>query len=63
MEGPPYAQVHPIIDTYRQLVEREECIGVIGPFITDVTKPLRRVIEMLQIPTLSYCATVHFAGE
>ncbi|MET0987907.1 MAG: ABC transporter substrate-binding protein, partial [Steroidobacteraceae bacterium] len=63
VEGPPYAQVHPIIATYNELIEKGQCIGVIGPFITDVTKPLRKVIERARIPTLSYCATVHFAGE
>ncbi|MET0377727.1 MAG: ABC transporter substrate-binding protein [Spongiibacteraceae bacterium] len=62
-EGPPYGQVAPVVDAWHELALQENCLAVIGPFITDVTKPLRRYIEQHKVPTISYCATYQFAGE
>lgn len=62
-EGPPYGQVAPVIDAWHELALTENCLAVIGPFITDVTKPLRRYIEEHRVPTISHCATYQFSGD
>ena len=63
VEGPPEGPVSAVEDAYRELVHKEQVLAVVGPFITDMTRTLRDEVERVQVPTLSYCATMHFAGD
>jgi branched-chain amino acid transport system substrate-binding protein len=63
VEGPPDGPFSAVRRAWRELVEDEMVLAVVGPFITDSTLALRADIERMKVPTLSYCATMGFAGE
>jgi branched-chain amino acid transport system substrate-binding protein len=63
VEGPPDRSSAPVVKAWRELAEKEQVLGVIGPFITDMTQIIRPLAEQYKVPTISYCATMAFQGE
>ncbi|WP_207386752.1 ABC transporter substrate-binding protein [Frankia sp. Cppng1_Ct_nod] len=63
VEGPPDGRAADVVRAWRDLVHKEKVLGVVGPFITDLTRILRDEIERTRVPVISYCATTKFAGD
>jgi ABC-type branched-subunit amino acid transport system substrate-binding protein len=61
--GPVQGQVQPLIDAYKELVNKERCLAVMGPHITEVCIPFARHVKEARVPCLSYASTYHFPGE
>jgi ABC-type branched-subunit amino acid transport system substrate-binding protein len=59
----PWASAHGLIKTYRELVEDEGVLGVIGPYTTDNCLSLLPEIERLGVPTGTICGSTRFVGE
>lgn len=62
VEGLPKGTTKAVIDAYRELVD-EGCLGVIGPHITDNAVTLKPLVEKLEVPCLSVCASDEWTGE
>lgn len=63
VEGPPFGPSGRVVAAWKELAERERCLGVIGPHITDDARSARAVIDAHRVPTLTYCATLLAASE
>lgn len=63
LEGPLWGHTEPVIDAWKELATRERCLAIIGPHITDDTRSARATVEAHRVPTLTYCATLHAAGD
>ncbi|MGE0387548.1 MAG: ABC transporter substrate-binding protein [Gammaproteobacteria bacterium] len=51
-----------VIDTWRELAEKEKCIAIIGPEVTEANLALVDVVNEVKVPTISFCATFDWAG-
>lgn len=63
IEGPAWGHTEPVVRAWEELATRERCLAIIGPHITDDTRAARATVEALRVPTITYCATLHAAGE
>jgi ABC-type branched-subunit amino acid transport system substrate-binding protein len=59
----PWASAHGLIKAYRELVENEGVLGVIGPYTSDNCLALLPEIERLGVPTGTICGSTRFVGE
>jgi len=59
----PWASAHGLIKAYRELVEDEGVLGVIGPYTSDNCMALLPEIERLGVPTGTICGSTRFVGE
>lgn len=49
--------------TWRQLVEEEDVLAVVGPFTTDNCMPVLPDVEAMKVPTLTICGTQRWVGD
>ncbi len=63
VEGPPERDAASVAKAWRRLVDDQQVLAVVGPFITDMVRILRDQIERDEVPMLTYAATVKAAGE
>ncbi|MGE0742007.1 MAG: ABC transporter substrate-binding protein [Hyphomonadaceae bacterium] len=63
VEGPPDRSAAPVVAAWKELVEKENVLAVVGPHITDMAQIIRPVAEAYKVPTLSYCATMAYQSE
>jgi len=59
----PWTDARPLIQAYRELVEEEGVLGVIGPFTTDNCMSILPEAERLGVPTGTICGSVDFVGD
>jgi branched-chain amino acid transport system substrate-binding protein len=59
----PWSSAHELVKAYRQLVEEEGVLGIIGPYTSDNCLALLPEIERLKVPTATICGSVRFAGD
>lgn len=56
--GHPYQSGYSIQTAYRQLVEEEQVLGVIGPMKTDDSLAVQEEVNRLHVPLISMCGTM-----
>jgi ABC-type branched-subunit amino acid transport system substrate-binding protein len=59
----PWTDARPVVNGYRELVEEEGVLGVIGPFTTDNCLAILPDIEKLAVPTGTICGSPLFVGD
>ncbi len=63
VEGPPERDAAGVVRAWRRLVDDEQVLAVVGPFITDMVRIIRDRVERDEVPMLTYAATVKAAGD
>ncbi len=63
VEGPPERDAAGVLRAWRRLVDEEQVLAVVGPFITDMVRIIHDQVERDEIPMITYAATVKAAGE
>ena len=58
----PWTDVRPVVDAYRELVDEDRVLGVIGPMTSDNCLPLLPEIARAQVPTGTICGSQLFVG-
>ncbi|MGE0384995.1 MAG: ABC transporter substrate-binding protein [Gammaproteobacteria bacterium] len=61
IEGLPYENFGVVRRAYLDLVARD-CIGIIGPHITEQAIAIKSVVDEVEVPTLAMCGTLRFHG-
>ncbi|GHF35549.1 ABC-type branched-subunit amino acid transport system substrate-binding protein [Amycolatopsis bartoniae] len=60
--GHPYQSAYSGQAVYRELVEKEHVLGVIGPMKTDDSLAVQSEVEKLHVPYISMCGSEHVGG-
>ncbi|WP_293047467.1 ABC transporter substrate-binding protein [Mycobacterium sp.] len=59
----PWASAAGLIKTYRELVEEQDVLGVVGPMTSDNCLALLPEIERLAVPTATICGSTKYVGD
>jgi branched-chain amino acid transport system substrate-binding protein len=62
-EAPPYGDVEGVVAAWRELVEREHVLCVIGPQVHHPCLALRDLVDAARNPMISHCITFDFPSE
>ncbi|MET0986792.1 MAG: ABC transporter substrate-binding protein [Steroidobacteraceae bacterium] len=63
INGVPFGQMDAVVVALRDLVEKEECIGLIGPLLSDSAIACNKMIDAYRIPSICYTASINCASE
>ncbi|MFN2539695.1 MAG: ABC transporter substrate-binding protein [Mycobacteriales bacterium] len=62
VQGPMRGTSPVVIDAWRELVHKEDCLAIIGPVVTEANLALVDEVNRTGVPTISFCATFDWAG-
>src|SRR5262245_31938529 len=61
--GAPWKDGFAVVDAFHELVEKDRCLGVSGPFTTDNALPMLPYVDKLECPNISECGSQLYTSK